>query len=79
MTDKQKKMIVLCKHSEGIMKDVFYNIYLFLTGKIQKTNLDFYCGYIDSKCRHIYTMVNGEIIETVYNPDGKKVYTGVYQ
>lgn len=77
MTDKQKAVIVKYHHSKGIMREVFWNIYQYLTGKIEKTPLSFYAGYDHSKCRFIYTMVNGEVVETIYSPKGEKVYTGV--
>lgn len=77
MTDRERKMIVLCKHSTGIMKNVFYNIYLYLTGKVQKTSLNDYAGYNHSKCRFIYTKVNGQTVETVIDENGKVVFTGV--
>lgn len=65
--------------SHGEMKKVFYNIYLSLTGKIEKTDLDMLPGYIDSRVRHIYRMVDGEIIETCINPLTNEVlYNGVY-
>lgn len=60
-------------HGDMAMRNVFKNIYAYLTGKVELTEYTKEPMFIDSKMRHIYRIKNGVIIEKIVNPDNNEV------